>query len=172
MTDETYVGMTVTVSDAATGLVKFQVTGEEEYVVYSDVINGKAVLEDILEIGDYNVIATYLGDDRFNTNITYGDFTIRGHIKKDTPITAKADVNGNRVTLTVSVDENATGFVKLTISDTVVDLELEDGVATLTTTLMPDSYFVDVTYLGDENFNANATKLAFTVVDVYCCGCC
>ena len=75
-------------------------------------------------------------------------------------------MNGNRVTLTVSVDENATGFVKLTISDTVVDLELEDGVATLTTTLMPDSYFVDVTYLGDENFNANATKLAFTVVDV------
>ena len=43
---------------------------------------------------------------------------------------------------------------------------MEDGVATLTTTLMPDSYFVDVTYLGDENFNANATKLAFTVVDV------
>ena len=166
VTDETYVGMTVTVNENATGLVKFQVTGEEEYVVYSDVINGKAILEDILEIGDYNVIATYMGDDRFNTNITYGDFTIRGHIKKDTPITAYADVNGNRVTLTVSVDENATGFVKLTVSGTIVDLELEDGVATLTTTLMPNSYFVDVTYLGDENFNANATKLAFTVVDV------
>ena len=82
-------------------------------MVYSDVINGKAILEDILEIGDYNVIATYLGDDRFNTNITYGVFTIAGHIKKDTPITAKADVIGNRVTLTVKVDENATGFVKL-----------------------------------------------------------
>ena len=54
-----------------------------------------------------------MGDGRFNTNITYGDFTIKGHIKKDTPITANADVNGNRVTITVTVDENATGFVKL-----------------------------------------------------------
>ncbi len=135
-------------------------------MVYSDVINGKAILEDILEIGDYNVIATYMGDDRFNTNITYGVFTIAGHIKKDTPITAYADVIGNRVTLTVKVDENATGFVKLAIGDTVANIEVVDGVATLTTTLMPNSYFVDVTYLGDDDFNMNKTKVTFTVTEV------
>lgn len=166
VTDENYVGMAVTVDDAATGLVKFQVTGTEEYTLYADVINGKAVLEDILDAGDYTVVVTYMGDDRFNTNITYGDFTIRGHIKKDTPITAYADVNGNRVTLTVNVDENATGFVKLSVGDTEVNIELMGGFATLTTTLHANSYIVDVIYLGDENFNANATKLAFTVVDV------
>ncbi len=166
VTDENYVGMAVTVDDAATGLVKFQVTGTEEYTLYADVINGKAVLEDILDAGDYTVVVTYMGDDRFNTNITYGDFTIRGHIKKDTPITAYADVNRNKVTLTVNVDENATGFVKLSVGDTEVNIELMGGFATLTTTLPANSYIVDVIYLGDENFNVNATKLAFTVVDV------
>ncbi|WP_407379562.1 Ig-like domain repeat protein [Methanobrevibacter sp.] len=166
ITDENYVGMTVTVSDAATGLVKFQVTGEEEYVVYSDVINGKAILEDVLTVGDYSVIATYMGDDRFNTNITYGDFTIKGHIKKNTTINAHADVIGNRVTLTVKVDENATGFVKLSIGSTVTNIEVVDGVATLTTSLVPNSYYVDVTYLGDDDYNMNSTKVTFTITEV------
>jgi hypothetical protein len=166
VTGENDVTMTVSVNDAATGLVKFQVTGDEEYVVYADVVNGKAVLEDILAAGDYTVVATYMGDNRFNTNITYADFTVRGHIKKDTPITAYADVIGNRVTLTVNVDENATGFVKLSVGDLVANVELVDGVAKITTTFMANSYFVDVDYLGDENFNANATKLAFTVTEV------
>ena len=165
VTDEYYVGMTVTVSDAATGLVKFQVSGTEEYVVYSDVINGVAILEDTLIIGDYSVIATYMGDDRFNTNITYGDFTIKGHIKKNTTISARADVNVNRVTLTVKVDDNATGFVKLAIGGTVTNIEVVDGVATLTTVLVPNSYYVDVTYLGDDDYNMNATKVAFTVTE-------
>ena len=165
VTDEYYVGMTATVSDKATGLVKFQVSGAEEYVVYSDVINGVAILEDTLIIGDYSVVATYMGDSRFNTNITYGDFTIKGHIKKDTPISASADVLGNRVTLTVKVDDNATGFVKLTIGGTATNIEVVDGVAKLTTTLSPNSYFVDVTYLGDDDFNMNSTKVAFTITE-------
>ncbi len=166
VTDESYVGMTVILDDAATGLVKFHVTGEEDYVVYSDVIDGVAILEDVLTVGNYSVIATYMGDSRFNTNITYGDFTIKGHIKKDTPISARAVVNGNRVTLTANVDEDATGFVKLTISGTVVNVEVVDGVATLTTTLPANSYFVDVTYLGDEDFNMNSTKVVFTITEV------
>ncbi|WP_296883628.1 Ig-like domain-containing protein [uncultured Methanobrevibacter sp.] len=166
VSEENNVVMTVTVNEAATGLVKFQVTGEEEYTLYADVVNGEAVLEDILETGDYTVIATYMGDSRFNTNITSQEFTIAGHIKKDTPITAYADVNGNRVTLTVNVDENATGFVKLSVGDTEANIELADGVATLTLTLPANSYFVDVTYLGDDNYNVNNTKLTFTVTEV------
>ena len=157
--------MTVTVNDKATGLVKFQVTGAEEYVVYSDVVNGKAVLEDILLNGNYAVTVTYMGDTRFNTNITHGDFNIKGNIRKNTPITAYAEVNGNRVTLTVNVDKNATGFVKLIIGDTVANIEVDGGVATYTTNLLPNSYFADVTYLGDDLYNMNNTKLTFTVID-------
>ena len=166
VTEENSVVMTVNVDEAATGLVKFQVTGEKEYTLYVDVINGQAVLEDILDTGDYTVVATYMGDSRFNTNITSKDFTIVGHIKKDTPITASAVVNGNRVTLTVNVDENATGFVKVTVGSTVTNIEVVDGTATLTTVLVPNSYFVEVTYLGDDNFNMNKTSVTFTITDI------
>uniref|UniRef100_UPI0025FBE4D7 Ig-like domain-containing protein n=1 Tax=uncultured Methanobrevibacter sp. TaxID=253161 RepID=UPI0025FBE4D7 len=165
-TVENNVTMTVTVDDTATGLVKFQITGPEEYTLYADVINGKAVLEYVLLTGDYTVVATYMGDDWYNTNITSEDFTIVGHIKKDTPISARADVSGNRVTLTVNVDENATGFVKLTVGGTVTNIEVQDGVATLTTVLVPNSYFVDVTYLGDNNYNMNRTSVTFTITDI------
>ena len=150
-TVENNVTMTVTVDDTATGLVKFQITGPEEYTLYADVINGKAVLEYVLLTGDYTVVATYMGDDWYNTNITSEDFTIVGHIKKDTPISARADVSGNRVTLTVNVDENATGFVRLAVGGTVANIEVVDGVAKLTTNLLPNSYFVEVTYLGDDD---------------------
>ena len=166
VTEENSAVMTVNVDEAATGLVKFQVTGEKEYTLYIDVINGQAVLEDILDTGDYTVVATYMGDSRFNTNITSKDFTIVGHIKKDTPITASAVVNGNRVTLTVNVDENATGFVKVTVGSTVTNIEVVDGTATLTTVLVPNSYFVDVTYIGDDNFNMNKTSVTFTITDI------
>ncbi|MBQ6345346.1 MAG: right-handed parallel beta-helix repeat-containing protein, partial [Methanobrevibacter sp.] len=167
VTGENDVTMTVTVNDAATGLVKFHVIGSTgEYTLYAEVINGKAILQDTLPVDNYTVFATYIGDGRFNTNITYEDFTIKGHIKKDTPITANADVNGNRVTITVTVDENATGFVKLSVDDAVANVELVDGVATFTTTLPANSYFVDLTYLGDDNFNMNKTKLTFTITEI------
>ena len=166
VTKENNVTIIASVNNAATGLVKFQVTGSEEYTIYADVIDGEAVLEDILLTGDYTVFATYVGDSRFNSNITYEDFTILGHVKKDTPISANSDVNGNRVTLTVSVDENATGFVRLTVGGTVANIEVVDGVATLTTTLLANSYYVDVIYLGDDNYNMNNTAVTFTVVDV------
>ena len=143
-TGENNVTMTVTVDEAATGLVKFQVTGPEEYTLYVDVIDGKAVLQDILETGDYTVIATYMGDSRFNTNITSEEFTLKGHIKKDTPITASAEVVGYRVTVTVNVDENATGFVQLAVGGTVANIEVVDGVA----------------------FNMNSTSVTFTVTEI------
>ncbi|MEE0942230.1 MAG: Ig-like domain-containing protein, partial [Methanobrevibacter sp.] len=165
-TVENNVTMTVTVDDTATGLIKFQITGPEEYTLYADVINGKAVLEYVLLTGDYTVVATYMGDDWYNTNITSEDFTIVGHIKKDTPISARADVSGNRVTLNVNVDKNATGFVRLAVGGTVANIEVVDGVAKLTTNLLPNSYFVEVTYLGDDNFNMNNTKVTFTVTEV------
>ncbi|MEE1129062.1 MAG: Ig-like domain-containing protein, partial [Methanobrevibacter sp.] len=165
VTDENNVKMTVTVDEIASGLVKFQITGPEDYTLYADVIKGKAVLEYVLLSGDYTVVATYMGDSWFNTNITSEDFTVVGHIKKDTPIAARADVNGNRVTLTVNVDENATGFVKLAVGGTVVNIELTDGVGVLVTNLRAGSYYGNVTYLGDDNFNQNSTKVVFTVVD-------
>ena len=163
---EDYATFTVNVNPDATGIVRFEVSGAENYTVYADVINGVAVMEDVLEVGDYTVVATYMGDGRFNSNITSESFTIKGHVKKDTPISAVADVNGYKVTITVNVDEDATGFVGLKISGSTVYVPLENGVATYTATLAAGSYNVEVTYLGDDDYNGNSTRLLFTVVEV------
>ena len=71
-TEENNAKMTVNVNESATGIVKFQVTGQKEYVLYADVVDGKAILEDTLETGNYLVTVTYLGDDKYNTNTTTG----------------------------------------------------------------------------------------------------
>ena len=163
---EDYATFTVSVNPNATGIVKFEVSGAEYYTVYADVLDGVAVMEDMLEAGDYTVVATYMGDGRFNSNITSESFTIRGHIKKDTPISADAYVNGNRVTITVNVDGNATGFVRLKYSGSTIYIALEDGVASYVNTFAAGSYNVEVTYLGDYNYNENSTRLLFTVVEI------
>ena len=162
---ENNVTYTVNVDSNASGIVRFEVSGAAEYVVYADIINGVAVMNDLLEAGDYTVIATYLGDDRFNANVTSESFTVRGHVKKDTPISASASVNGNKVTITVTVDENATGFIGLTESGSTFYVALVNGVATYTDAVPAGSYNVEVTYTGDGNFNGNSTIVLFTVVE-------
>ena len=146
---EDYATFTVSVDSDATGIVRFEVSGAEEYTVYADVVNGVAVMEDVLEVGDYTVVATYMGDASFNSNITFESFIIQGHVKKDTPISADVRVNGNRVTITVNVDENATGFVGLKLSGSTIYVALENGLATYATTFAAGSYNVEATYLGD-----------------------
>ena len=106
-----------------------------------------------------------MGDGRFNSNITSKEFTVKGHEKADTPIDAGVSVNGYRATITVNVDENATGFVNVKIGDMEANIELKDGVGKFTNTFQAGSYNVELTYLGDDNFNVNATELSFTVID-------
>lgn len=164
-TNENNATITANVNEDATGIVKFEVYGQEEYTLYVDIVNGKATLKDVLAKGDYTVIATYMGSDKYNTNITSKDFTILGHIKKDTPINGEVKINGNKVTISVTVDEDATGFVKIKIGDTIANIQLTNGKGSLVQTLTEGSYYADITYLGDDNYNQNRTKLTFTVVN-------
>ena len=81
----------------ATGFVKFEVSGTENYTLYEEVVGGKVVLEDVLTVGDYMVVVTYLGDGEFNSNSTVKSFTIAGHVKKDTSISAVPKVDNYTV---------------------------------------------------------------------------
>ena len=163
--DENDVKYVVDVNPDATGIVKFEVTGVEQYTVYADVIGGKAILDDVLAAGDYTVVATYMGDSRFNTNITTESFSVKGHVKVDTPIGASVLVNGYRVSITVKVDSNATGFVSVKLGDTIANIALTNGSGSFITTLIAGSYHADLTYLGDENYNTNSTAVLFTIID-------
>uniref|UniRef100_UPI00388F37B3 Ig-like domain repeat protein n=1 Tax=Methanobrevibacter sp. TaxID=66852 RepID=UPI00388F37B3 len=130
--DENNITMIVSVDENATGLVKFEVTGAEEYTVYAEVENGKAILEDVLTVGDYTVVATYLGDDNYSSNSTEESFTIVGHIKKDTAITAVPTVDGTSVTIVSTVDKNATGYVTIAILGQTFVVPVKDGEAVFT----------------------------------------
>ena len=98
---ENNVTITVDIDPNATGLVRFDITGPKNYTVYTEAENGQAVLDDNLMAGNYTAVITYMGDDNFNPNSTDLEFTVVGHIKKDTPITANATVNADLVTIEV-----------------------------------------------------------------------
>ena len=163
--DENNITMIVSVDENATGLVKFEVTGAEEYTVYAEVENGKAILEDVLTVGDYTVVATYLGDDNYSSNSTEESFTIVGHVKKDTAITAVPTVDGTSVTIVSTVDENATGYVTIAILGQTFIVPVDNGKAEFKYDFAPGTYSSDVTYLGDDDFNNASTTASFTVTE-------
>ena len=115
--------------------------------------------------GNYTAVITYMGDDNFNPNSTDLEFTVVGHIKKDTPITANATVNADLVTIEVKVDLNATGYVTFSIMGTTLIAEIADGKAVFTDFYVPSTYQVEVAYMGDDNYNANSTTVSFTVIE-------
>uniref|UniRef100_UPI0038901870 Ig-like domain repeat protein n=1 Tax=Methanobrevibacter sp. TaxID=66852 RepID=UPI0038901870 len=159
------VDITVDVDPNATGLVKFEISGPEEYTTYSEIVNGKAISHNVLVEGEYSITATYVGDVYFNSNSTRGTFTVKGHIKKDTPITADVNVEGYTVTITTKVDSNATGNVTVDLLGQKFLVPIKDGNAVFTYDLVPATYSTEITYLGDNDFNSNSTTVSFTVTE-------
>ena len=161
---ENNITITAGVDMNATGLVKFVVSGAENYTLYGEVINGKAILEDILKPGDYTVYATYMGDEKFNMNSTAETFTIVGHVKKDTAISAVPNVNDTTVSISIDVDKNATGSVTIGILGQNFIVPVENGKASFTYDFIPGTYSANIVYLGDDNFNNATTSATFTVI--------
>ncbi|WP_407375765.1 Ig-like domain-containing protein, partial [Methanobrevibacter sp.] len=161
--NENNVTITVSVDPAATGLVRFEISGAEKYTLYADVIGGKAVLEDVLAAGDYSVLITYLGDDKFNPNSTTETFTVVGHVKNDTSIDAVSAVANYTVTITTSIDPAATGHVAIAVLGQTFIVPVNNGEAVFSFDFAPGNYSAVVTYLGDDNFNNASTVTSFTV---------
>ena len=161
---ENNVTIIANVDSSATGFVEFVVTGAENYALYILVEDGKAVFEDVLSVGDYTVTATYLGDNKFNGNATSESFTIAGHVRKDTVISAVPSVDGSTVTIEVTVDENATGYVAISVLGQTFVVPVSDGKAVFTYDFAPATYNSNVVYVGDDNFNNASTTASFTVI--------
>ena len=162
--NENNVTITAGVDPEATGFVEFDVDGAENYTVYVAVEDGKAILEDVLTTGDYSVRITYLGDSKFNANTTIVSFTVAGHIRKNTTITAVPAVDGTTVTVTAVVDSNATGYVTIAVLGQTFIVPVNDGKAVFTYDFFPGTYSANVVYLGDDNFNGAGTTVSFTVI--------
>ena len=163
--DDNNVTIAVDVDVNATGFVKFEVSGTENYTLYEEVVGGKVVLEDVLTVGDYMVVVTYLGDGEFNSNSTVKSFTIAGHVKKDTSISAVPKVDNYTATIKIEVAENATGSVTIGILGQNFIVPVESGKAVFSYDFKPATYTANVTYLGDSDFNANSTTVTFTITE-------
>ena len=157
--------ITVNVDPNATGFVQYNLIGEENYILYMDIVDGQSIIEDALTPGNYTIEITYLGDANYNANTTTETFTIVGHVKKDTEISSTAEVENSTVTITTNVDSNATGFITLEILGQTFLVPVDNGRAVFTYDFNIGTYSANIAYLGDYNFNNATTTTTFTVTN-------
>ena len=166
------VTITASVDSLASGLIEFNIDGN---AVYIPVMNGQAVYETKLDIGNYTVDVTYLGDSRFNGNSTNASFEVN-YVKLNPEIDAVVEVNGRTVSINISVGltdlnetdlENATGQVRIGVSGQSFIVPVVDGTAAFTFDFASGIYDAEIAYLGDENYNSASTAVKFIVNDPY-----
>ena len=148
------------VNVSASGLVEFNIDGKAVYVAVN---NGEAVYDVVLPGGNYTVVVTYLGDDKFNSNSTTKTFVVTDYVKQNTSISAEVVVDGNVATITAIVNSSATGLIEFNIAGDVVYVAVKGGKAVYVVVLPEGNYAALIKYMGDEFFNDNSTTKEFTV---------
>ena len=153
--------ITITAPGDIDGTVKVNVNGAN-YTV--DIRNGVGTLEikDLKE-GSYPVNVTYIENDRYlaNSNVT----TIEVG-KLTTPIIISADniTYGQVAIINVTLPENATGHVTITLNNASKAAAIINGTATAEfSNLDAGNYSVHVAYDGDDAYDAGAADGTFTV---------
>ena len=157
------------VNPNATGHIKFEIEGVENHTADVQVSSGKAVLEQILPIGQYRVVLTYSGDGQFNSNSTMVSFKVKlsttvqsfqinvvyGNTK-NIVVTLK-DVNGKLLSgKTVSVSLNGVTYNKVTNVQGQVSVAVPK-------TLVPKTYVASFTFAGDDGYLKSAGSVPVKV---------
>ena len=129
---------------------------------YVNIADGKGTLEITgLDSGSYTVIATYIGDDKYNGAQANGTFTV-SKVPSSVNVTAENITVGDKAVIEVSVPEDATGNVTVTVDGKDYNVSVSGGKGIL---VVPDleagNYTVEVKYLGDDKYeeSTNATEV-------------
>ena len=149
--------ISVKLASDATGEVVITVNGED----YTAAIeNGVAsVTVSSLEAGDYTVEVKYAGDNNYNEAAGSAEFSVL-KITPEMDVVVDGTVFGEDLTIDVSLPDDATGEVVITVNgkDYIVANYTEvivDGKVTKTIGgLAADYYTIAVKYAGDGNYNA------------------
>ena len=160
---ENNVTITVKVNENATGLVEFNIDGD---AVYLPVNNGIAKCGFLLPAGNYTITATYLGDAKFNSNVTSKEFTVKDHKKQNATISVEATspVAGENATVTVTLPADATGTVEVKYGNGIYIAPVVDGTAVVSVpTAIAGTETASVTYSGDTNYDPVSTEVNITV---------
>ena len=131
--------ITVTVPEDATGVVYFDVDGKNYYAIIED---GEAtlVLSD-LAVGNYTVVYTYVGDDKYLNATGEGEFEVSINDTYDIKAESGAIQVGDDAEVTVLLPEDATGEVTVTVDGNEYTAPVEDGKATVTVPVLPAGYY-------------------------------
>ncbi|MBO5152106.1 MAG: Ig-like domain repeat protein, partial [Methanobrevibacter sp.] len=126
---------------------------------YSQAITNGNVAFNIADLpaGTYNITVLYQGYDKYESKNVTKTFTVR---KNNSTI----DIELVNRTIIVTVPDDATGNVTISISDIKQNVTIVNGKATLdVSNLYPDDYKVNASFAGDERYFANATNKTVTI---------
>ncbi|MBO6275120.1 MAG: Ig-like domain repeat protein, partial [Methanobrevibacter sp.] len=149
------------VTPGATGSVTIVVAGD----AYTKPLTGDKVNFTLssLSARDYHVTAYYFGDNKYLPSNTTGKFTVYkknaelGHSVTNTTV-------GNVEFINITLPKDATGYVLLTVDGAHYYADVIDGVAKFNVTgLLVDEHDVNVTYMGDNNYNISSTSFKVNI---------
>ncbi|WP_292746586.1 Ig-like domain-containing protein [Methanobrevibacter sp.] len=152
----------VVVGDNATGNVTIKV-GDKEY--NATVVNGTAVvqLDGNVTPGTHEVEIIYSGDDTHDAANATSEITAP---KYDAPIEVEIGdaKEGESVTVTVTVPDDATGNVTVSVGGKDYTVPVENGKAVVTVDNLTDGdHTIAVKYSGDDNYAGNSSVGNLTV---------
>uniref|UniRef100_UPI00388D6DAF Ig-like domain repeat protein n=1 Tax=Methanobrevibacter sp. TaxID=66852 RepID=UPI00388D6DAF len=153
--DGNSVDITVTLPGDITGPVLIDVDGVG---YYANATGGQAKLHlDDLSKGDYNVVVTYPGDDKYTSNGNTTSFTID---EKETPV--NIEIGDDEIV--IELPEDATGNVTVSIDGKNQTVPVKGGKAVVDISgLEPGQHTVDVKYSGDDNYGPASNSTVFEV---------
>ena len=151
----------VSVPGIVSGVVNVTVNDESYDVA---IVDGKGTLTiSNLVAGDYNISASYLGDDKYLSSSNSTKFTI-SKLASSVAVDVDDIVVGEDAVIGVSVPGIVSGVVNVTVNGRSYNVAIVDGKGVLIiSNLAAGDYAVDVNYAGDNKYVASSNSTKFTV---------
>ena len=149
-----YVGDVATIVVSVPANITDNVTIEIAGKKYSaKVINGNATFKVAnLTCGNKTVTAIYAGNYKYLFNATTNNFTV--YKRPSTVVVNTTDINvGDVAIINVTVPQNATGYVVISVNGTNYTVNVTDGKGSIPVSGVPyGTYDINVTYIGAEHY--------------------
>ena len=154
----------VSVPGIVSGVVNVTVNDESYDVA---IVDGKGTLTiSNLVAGDYNISASYLGDDKYLSSSNSTKFTI-SKLASSVAVDVGDIVVGEDAVIGVSVPDIVSGVVNVTVNGRSYNVAIVDGKGVLIiSNLAAGNYNVNVKYGGDDKYLPSSNSANFTVSKV------
>ena len=152
----------IAVPNVSLGVATVVVNGKSYNVA---IVDEKGVLNIYnLAAGDYNVDVTYLGDNKYLSSTNAANFTVSKVSDYNITVDIADIVKGENATITVTIPEDGTGSVIVTINGTNYKGTVIKGIAKV---IIPDldegTYKVVTFYTGDNKYDSMIVNGTITV---------